>query len=306
MCKVHKDRRVFRYRFGKSIIMLAAFFPRFTLTSIALLFTLIAITAISVNYIDNAYGLCMRTCQAERLKELENKTVISENSTTINGKIIKVASLVAEGKIRGTYGNFVVIEPSRTCLAQLKANLTTKCPDMKELEKFDTTIQKISGKFEYDKNGFYHRGKPQYKNYQLSYQPTKYPLVVCVDCSEQIFKVSKRIIIEASNYTYTDNKDNTIKNFTRYEYRNISVKGCQEVTMAYNPVLLNATINYLKNGCTDKDFNKKIEIYMTPKPIGDKMQYKEYQYQAALKEKIKQAQELAKLKCKNKCDDKVR
>lgn len=282
-------------------------FPKIPLMILSLFLVMVIIT---VSTYHNAYGLCLKTCQLETQRlaaQKANETKTQDtNGTKIGGKIIKIASLVTEGKIRGNYGNFITIELSRTCLAQVKANLTTKCPTYQELEKFDTTNKKISGKFEFDDFGFYHRGKPLYKNYQLSYTPAKFPLVVCVDCSDQIFRNSKTIFVEAFDYVFKNNKDNVIKNFTRYEYSSRSVKDCHEAMIAYSPFLLNDTINFLNSGCTKTEFNDTKSIYMTPKPIGDRMQYKEYQYQKWLKDAKATAQELAKQKCKNKCDVKVR
>ena len=248
-------------------------------------------------------GLCMATCQAELAKQAQAPTAPTEptktspHKATTTTKTYKVASLVATGKITQTYGNFITVELSQTCLTQLKNNVTTKCPSYKDLQQFDTTDPKNAGKFEYDKKGFYHRGKPLYNNYQLSYHPTKYPLVVCVDCSEQIMRTSKNIIIEAVSFVFKNNKDNVIKNFTRYEYSNRDVKDCDSARISYSPAMLNDTIYYLASNCKDTKFNMTKSIYMTPKSIGDLMQYKAYKYQKSLQDKIKEAQELAKAYC---------
>jgi len=255
--------------------------------------------------LQTADALCLRTCQAEAEKAAAeaaakadpNKSVNNNLTKTTSSKSYKVASLVATGKITKTYGNFITVELSQTCLTQLKNNVTTKCPSYKVLQQFDTTDSKNAGKFEYDKKGFYHRGKPFYNNYQLSYHPTKYPFVVCVDCSEQIMRTSKNIVIEAINFVFKSNKDNVIKNFTRYEYADKFVKDCNIARITYSPMLLNDTIHYLASDCKDTKYNNTKSIYMTPKPIGDLTKTKSYQYQKSLQEKIKIAQELAKAYC---------
>ena len=171
-----------------------------------------------------------------------------------------VPSLVATRPITGTYGNFITVELVGSCLTLAKANLTsTSCPTYRDLQVFDTTNQKISGKF-FDDNGFYHRGKPMYKNYQLSYQKADYPWVVCVDCSKQIMMQSKQIIVKGANYHYTLNTDSKIINNTRNEYSQRFVDGCMTATIAYSDFLLNDTINYLKSGCTETNFKEKTTI----------------------------------------------
>jgi hypothetical protein len=267
-----------------------------------IILTLAALLSI-VLVLQNADALCLATCQADLAKETPAKPEVknqTNNSVTKSGSTIKsykVASLVATGKITKTYGNFITIELSQTCLTQLKNNVTTKCPSYKDLQKFDTTDPRNAGKFESDKKGFYHRGKPLYNNYQLSYHPTKFPIVVCIDCSEQIMRTSKNIVIEAVNFVFKNNKDHLIKNFTRYEYSNRDVKDCMTARISYSPALLNDTIYYLASNCKDTKLNMTKSIYMTPKPIGDRMQYKAYQYQKSLQDKIKEAQELAKAYC---------
>jgi len=249
--------------------------------------------------LQNADAMCLKTCQAAAAADAVAKGNLNKTEPTkaTSLKSYKVASLVATGKITKTYGNFITIELSKTCLTQLKNNVTTKCPSYKDLQQYDTTDSKNAGKFEYDKNGFYHRGKPFYNNYQLSYHPSKHPFVVCVDCSEQIMRTSKNIVIEAINFVFKSNKDHLIKNFTRYEYSDKFVKDCTIARITYSKMLLNDTIHYLVSDCKDTKYNNTKSIYMTPKPIGDLMQYKSYQNQKSMQEKIKIAQELAKAYC---------
>ena len=159
-----------------------------------------------------------------------------------------------------TYGNFITVELVGTCLTLAKANLTSiKCPTYRDLYVFDTTNPKISGKF-FDDNGFYHRGKPFYKNYQLSYTKADYPWVVCVDCSQQILSQSKQIIVKGSDYKYTSKSEGVMYNNTRNEYSQRYVESCNIATIAYSDFLLNDTINYLKSGCTKTDFKEKTTI----------------------------------------------
>lgn len=185
-------------------------------------------------------------------------TISSAEATTV----LKGPKLYADQPIRGNHGNFITIELSKTCLVMAKANLTSNCPTYKDLEVFDTTNQKISGKFFQD-GDFYHRGKPMYKNYQLSYPKAVYPWVICVDCSQQIIIQSKNIIVEAGSFVYKKGSDSHIVNNTRYEYSQRYVDSCTIAHIAYSDFLLNDTINYLESGCTKTDFKEKT-VVVTP------------------------------------------
>lgn len=246
-----------------------------------------------------ADAMCFKTCQERLAKEAANKTkTTTSTKKTTDKNIINLGSIVTQKNLKGNYGNFIVIELSRTCQALLKANLSTTCPSYKDLEKYDTTNKKISGKIEYI-NGEWKRGKPSYNNYQLSYQPSKYPLVVCVDCSGDILQRSPKIIIEQGEFVYKKNTDNTMKNFTRYEYKNRYVdKDCQTAMIPYIDFLLNDTINYLHSGCKTTKYNATNTIHQKPIPIGDLNSYQSYKNQKSMAEKIKQAKLLAEEYCK--------
>lgn len=182
--------------------------------------------------------------------------------------------------------NIIAIELSKACIFHVKNNETNICPTYKELEKFDTTNKKYSGKF-IEKDGFYFRDKPQWNNHWITYKDE----VVCVDCSKKALQGS-RIIEVVTKLDYLKNTDTIIKNATRYEYHNRAVDNCFYAKIVYSPILLNDTINYLKSGCTVTEFNEQEVIYMN-KTKHDIKTTALWKYQQWLKD--------AKEKCKTKC-----
>lgn len=186
--------------------------------------------------------------------------------------------------------NFITIELSRTCIESIKSNQTTICPSYKELAKYDTTDQQISGKFFNDK-GFYHRGVPLIKNHQIA-QVYQGKVTKCVDCNAQVLLTAKNIMIEASSFTYRSLADNVIKNFTRYEYTDRMVRDCKIAIIAWNSTLLKDTIDYLESGCTKTNYNEQHKIYMKPQPLTYDGAW--YKYKAWL-------EDVAKLQSKQNC-----
>jgi len=176
--------------------------------------------------------------------------------------------------------NVVSVDISRTC----KILNSTKCPNLNELIPFDTTNQKQIGKFIDGK-----RTKSQIKNPSIYFQNND-TFTVCVDCPFDIYKYSKHITVDLP-FTYKDNKDRKVNN-TRYEYHNRYEANCVEVRVAWLPNLIvnnsrinlvNDTINYLKSGCIETQYNEKVTIF-TPFIKHDIKTTKQWQYDQWLKE----------------------
>ena len=149
--------------------------------------------------------------------------------------------------------NMTLIILSETCKRTNHYNVTSDCPKIYELIKFDTSNQNISGKFVKNGND-YERTKPQMKNHWVYYQKN----VICVDCNIDYIGTGgqfKSIIIEPNNFTWID-KDAVLKNTLKWtSYSNRFVSGCQTATIAYSDSLLNDTISYLNSECTKTNFN---------------------------------------------------
>jgi hypothetical protein len=188
--------------------------------------------------------------------------------------------------------NLITITLSDVCLAQVKNNLTGSCPTYKDIVKYDTTNQKISGKFVDD--SYHHRGKPQMRNHFEMYRGVE--PIICVDCSLDAIIASKQIIIKGSSFPYILDKDNTIKNSTRFVYHDRSVEACKIATIAYSDALLNDTISYLASGCKVTSFDEKETIVME-KSVHDPKTTQAYKN----KQFIKQAQEEAKKRAEEYC-----
>ena len=204
-------------------------------------------------------------------------------------------------KVQQTYGNFLVIDLTPPCLNLAKVNLTSQCPTYKELEPFDTTNQKSSGKFFYD-GLFYHRGEAKYKNYQFLYPSFKYPSVVCVDCSDVISQGSKIIHVKSSNnFAYVLKSQHSVKNFTRSQNEERFVDSCFSATISWNPILLNDTIKYLQSGCKASfnstiHFNETKSIYMKPSKLTYDGQW--FKHLKFVEQAKKDAKEKAESYCK--------
>ena len=255
----------------------------------------------------NAHAdFCMKTCKERLAKEgkpfvpnvkKDSKTTIA--TTKAKSKVVGtklVTTTTSTTQQSSNMKNFIAIELNDSCLHLSKQNLSSRCPPSKDLEKFDTTDQKTSGKFDYDKNGFYHRGKASYTNYELSYPSTQYPLVVCVDCSTTILGHAKKIFVGATDFVYTKKSERKISNNTRYEYYSRYVDACNEARVSWNPSLIEDTIHYLDSGCRSTSFDEKSKV-QTPL---SKLTYngQHYQYIKWLEDAKKSAKESADAYCK--------
>lgn len=141
----------------------------------------------------------------------------------------------------------LLISLSQTCEV-LNKNGIRGCPSVQNLTKYDTSNQKISGKFVND-NGLYHRTYPQMKNNWLAYVYSKTP-IVCVECYFDVTATSKskQIIIQPNSFTYVNKTESEDKN-KLYDYTGRYMQGCDIATIGNVPGLLDDTISYMLHGC---------------------------------------------------------
>lgn len=161
-----------------------------------------------------------------------------------------VFSIVAIGLIQYSYAyNIIEVIPSQACMTLIKHNMTSGCPTIKELAKWDNSNQHLSGKFIVLHNGQWVRQHPQVLNHWAWYKNQ----TVCVDCLLPLGSPDefKTIIIEPRDFTYIL-QGTTVTNNTLASFHSRYMPDCFTATIAYSPALLNDTINYMKSNCTAK------------------------------------------------------
>lgn len=187
------------------------------------------------------------------------------------------------------YSNFIAVEYSNTCATLVKNNITSDCPSVSELMKWDNSNQAVSGHFVLQKDGTYIRDKPEVPNFYSYYGNNNYT-TICILCNADLANqdTTPVIFIEPHGFTYTQNAVNSantiiqngfnstveqneqVKGTTTYHDRYIA--GCLVANMAYidfsssngtRESLMNDTIHDFESGCTKTDFNSTGTI-----PIG--------------------------------------
>ena len=209
----------------------------------------------------------------------------------------------------------VGVNLSKSCIIMIKNNITSTCPTYDDLLKFDTSNKEISGNFIRDNGtGYLHRETPEFHDSWRWYDhDTEVRLIV--DPPNGMESRIKTIEIQPNFNTYT------VKNqmFIPSEYEFVSVDvvslfGNKTITKTINVVnqtqeyglvlyhdryvdkcknavinadnwlyLLNDTINYLRTGCNETDFDNS-EIIHPNKTKIDLLTSPNYQYQLWLKE----------------------
>ena len=205
-----------------------------------------------------------------------NGSCVTPNTIT-NGTI---SGNDSNHEIRSRY-NIIMIIPSEECTNAIKNHVKTNCPPLGNIIKYDTSNQKISGKFVLNKDGSWTRDKPEVKNHWQYYTYTN-KTIVCVYCTGNYLTTDlyKTIIIESGNpfeyvihkfvsTTYTISQYNfTSKNYTNIIYPtneldsgltsmlNRNIQGCDTATISYSDYLLNDTISYMESGCKTSHYNQ--------------------------------------------------
>lgn len=147
------------------------------------------------------------------------------------------------------YNDFISIVPSRTCE-------TTKCILVKDLMKYDTSDQKISGKFVFDeKKGDYDRQKGM-KN-SINFYTVLNKLVVFVDPDNDTISRSRLVIIHPTLTEFAlDSQKNKKQIDSATDIRYLSVgmfatPHCDAVSIGIKQVNVTTAIQYLLDGCPD-------------------------------------------------------
>ena len=198
--------------------------------------------------------------------------------------LFSIVTIISQVQQAEAAPNFVSITLSDAC------DRSKDCPKVDDLIKYDTSNQKMSGKF-FD--GL--RGKPQIKNHYLFY---KYDTVF-VEPDYGTLVRSKQIIIEPPIHMwYKMNRDQKVINNTIIDYHNRFIDSCSIARISWDESILQDTINYLQSGCKAE---KKYEEKQVIKRIDTKHNYKESQ-----KYKLEQYQKWVKdncLKKRNACQN---
>lgn len=202
---------------------------------------MLVILTVATLMIPNAEALTKEQAAEQYAQREQAKLQLNETKALLPNPSLKVIS----------------IQLSKTCLYMVQHNMTTSCPTIKDLAKYDTTEQVYLGKFV--EKPYYHREKSHLATPGTTLkQLTDY--IICVDCPYDVLVHSKSITVTNNKLSYTKDSDKKVVNNTRYEYIGRSVVGCAFATIYYNDILLVDTINYLKNGCKESNFNEKITI----------------------------------------------
>lgn len=187
----------------------------------------------------------------------------------------------------------ITVERSETC------KLSITCLPLKDLIPLDTSNQKVSGKLTDDG-----RTKPLYKNHHATYQFSKEPFIICVECDGTFQDHSRKITIETlGKFTYIKQSDHTIVNNTFYDYSDRHIDGCRTATISSNLELLKDTIHVMGNDC--KVPSKFTEQNKTVKPLtklkycGNECQHQKFMKVAKEKSKSYQINPDIKLKNQN-------
>lgn len=144
--------------------------------------------------------------------------------------------------------------------------MNSTCPATSQLVKYDTSNQKVSGKFVIS-NGEVIRTNPQLKNHWLWY----YTPIVCIICKVPLDKpdLFSVIFIEPQGFTYTYKTDNATNNtFKSYKDR-FTTPDCISTMIGTTKnfdYLLNDTIHYVLSGCkiTNININQTNTLKQTP------------------------------------------
>jgi hypothetical protein len=215
----------------------------------------------------------------EEINNVNLKTIIVVSTPLLIVFLVGVHSAYADvnlGKIvitpiPLTKFNILAVEYSTGCSTALKHNVTTSCPTLDKIWKYDTSNTKISGKLLLS-NGVFSRSEPQVKNHFQWYGGM--PMVVCIDCKVDLARpgIVKTIYLESSDFIYIDKTQEVKNSHTVYSYQKRSVTpDCYSATIAYNDTLLSDTIKYLLSNCSITSFNGTMSssIKQTPSDFKD-------------------------------------
>ena len=167
---------------------------------------------------------------------------------------------VAPGGSLLSASHLIGIQLSDSCLKLVKINATTNCPTYDKLRVFDNTNPLYDGVWV--SKPYYHRLNPRVGN---QYNIFTSHFVVMVDPDADYTTHARMIIIQPDSFTYI-NPNDIITNHTRTEYHDRFVTSCESANVAPSLSLINDTVQYFENGCTNTSFNStsKIKMKVTP------------------------------------------
>jgi len=160
-----------------------------------------------------------------------------------------------------THYNIEVVDVSEACQKQIQYKIKTDCPTTKDLKIFDTSNQRISGKF-IDVNGTITRSKPQVINHYMWYEFSKRP-AVCVDCSYPggLPDTIKHIIIDEKLPSWAERYNVKSNIAVLHSYRYVS-EDCTLAVVPSNFTIIADTIYYVNHNCDPRftDINNTISL----------------------------------------------
>lgn len=212
--------------------------------------------------------------------------IVTSGQTSINKKVI-------------------ALDLSELCTNALKGNGPTDCPKYKDLIPFDTSNQKISGKFIKDKAGKWYRTLPQVRNHDLWYSNYNYT-VVCYDCRFDRFNADLQpsIIIEPHGFKYASSESvntivssnssssnstlviNELESTATINFDRFVSPDCMSANLPFDKNLLADTIDYMSSGCVKTKYNMTSTIKVPNNPV-DPTKSAEWVYQHQLKINLK-------------------
>lgn len=153
------------------------------------------------------------------------------------------------------------VQESQVCQALLKNHIPNNCIGYDKLKQIDNTNPLVYGMWLNDT--WYHRGQTHVKNSYLFSRPG----TILVDPDSDYTVRAKMIISQNGDFTYI-NPDENVTNHFRTEYYNVFVAGCSQAIVSPDLKLINDTIHYMLNDCSDPNFylnhSKKYSTPDTP------------------------------------------
>jgi hypothetical protein len=154
-----------------------------------------------------------------------------------------------EARQTTTHYPVLVVAYSEVCQKMITYHIKSSCEPLSNLIKYDTSNQKVSGKF-IILNDTVIRTNPQLKNHWLYYQKQ----IVCVACNVPLDKpdLFSVIFIEPGDFTYTYKNDNATKNTYKSYKDRFTTPDCITTMIGSKTnfdYLLNDTIHYVLSGC---------------------------------------------------------
>lgn len=205
--------------------------------------------------------------------------------------------------------NFILVEYSEACQRMLDNNITSDCPTLDKLMKYDNTNQNITGHLSINSKGQFYRTNPVVSNYYEFWNGFTSP-PVCIDCRFNLGApdLVPLIMIEPVGFTYVavnseshhyinQTQGGIKQNYTITSPQNIPqaygnylityhdryvTPNCLDANIVFTPSLFVDTINYMISGCKHTNFNNT-SITINPEIITDPTSsiiYKEKKYES--------------------------